>query len=334
MTDWDTPDSCVSKDLKKRVRETADHTQRVMENLMSFIFEPDSFNRTHAVDISGIEVPKAVRNDLPILAFIHDLYKIRTSTLHAQQGAQFLKEPTNINVVRFHDVFGVVNTGEASLLFLDELAKFVEQLQDATAVNEFLSKLLILTLTDVAAYGYLNQARIDTFTYLIPLVRQRPSQSQLREMALGDTENRIRRLIQANNRVLVDAEVVAEVWEHYPSRNEVQELLLTARFDYGAYSLEPLIRTALFSGSQYLISDTTLATVSRDRSAVIWCFLECLLDILKEKNRLVIVSKTKVGRQRLKIYDMRNLSVRGNENLPVFSEWAEGFKACVRNRPY
>lgn len=332
MTDSDRFDSRASEDLRKQVRDTFEHTTKVMDNLISFIFNPQSFDRTHKVDISSIAVSREMREDLPLLVFIHDFYKLRTSSLHAPCGAAFLADPITVNLVRFHDVFGIVNTGEASLLFLDDLAATVEKFKDATVTEKFLSTLLVLTAVDVAAYGYLNQSRIDVFKYLISLIIDAPKESEFREKALADTANRIRRLIEANNRIFVATEIVERALREYADYGELTDLLVTARFDLGAYSLEPLIRTTLFTGSQYLISDTSTKTLPSNCTALLCCFFDYLLEILRGKNPLVGLRDIKTNRLTLKLFDMRKLSIKGNENLKDFLSWAERFKTCVLDR--
>ena len=92
-----------------------------------------------------------------------------------------------------------------------------------------------------------------------------------------DTANRIIRLLKANNRIEIDDRLISEAMDTYSKTNDLEEKLLVARFDAGAYVLEPLFRKLIASGRKYLMSDETMIEVKDDSLNTICHFFDCLI---------------------------------------------------------
>ena len=262
-------------EFRKNVDGTIEHTRKVLQNVLSLALEPDAFGQKYAINTSRILLSKADAEYLAVLAVIHDLWKPVTTAEHAQLGARFLEDSNNVAAVRFHERLGVIHTGEASLLFLDELAVFLARLSTDEA-SKLLNRLQLFTIVDVAAYGYLNQARVDTYDYLVRLLRDVRQPGDLERLARADTTRRIKRLLEANNRVRLGDDALRRACDSFQDMTVLEDLLVTCRFDYGAYSLEPFFRVLVKCG--HSIEDKDVVTV--EDGEPVGVFLKCLLDIL------------------------------------------------------
>jgi hypothetical protein len=285
--------------------------------------EPDAFAERHGVSIPCDDLSKEDADYLAVLAAIHDLWKPVTSAEHAELGARFLEDPSSVAAVRFHDRLGVVHTGEAPLLLLDELGEFLRALSPDER-QTMLHRLRLFTIVDVAAYGYLNQARVDTYDYLVRLLSDVRQPGDLERLARSETRRRIKRLLEANNRVRVDDDALREACESFEQMAALDHLLVRCRLDYGAYSLEPLFRVLLRRSHD--ISDT--APAAADKSAPISVFLRCLHDVLAGRtagNMRIVVSDIIVGTQSVPTYKMSPLSVKTDPANPAFHAWVAAY---------
>lgn len=317
------------KKLEENIRTTFKHTDDVFNNLLLFLYNPSEFNSKYEVQIPSVQLSsESVYKRLPLLAFIHDFYKVIETPDHALKGAQFLSQEAAIKLVEFHTIFGVINTGEASLLFLNELIEFIRKI-NKNEVEEFLDELLVLTIADIAAYGFLNQSRIDVFIDLMDLIKQVPDSDQFEKQAITHTPKRIVRLLEANNRIKVKDKVITEeTLKDILGEKEYCELaneLLWIRFDAGAYVLEPFFRYLLLDKNQYLMSDKKPVEVDKDKLDIIKTFLNHLGKIIKGDCEKVLIMTKVLGSLNLKVIDLNEVSIKGDKNVEQFLNWVTQF---------
>jgi len=249
-----------------------------------------------------------------MLMFIHDFYKLTEKSEHARKAAEFLDAPTNRALVRYHDILGIIHTGEASLLFLEPLIEFAGTLTYYEK-RFFLNTLLMMTIVDVASLGFLNQARLETYQDVLAKIAKVLAGKSLLEVASEDTPQRIDRLIRSNNRFLIDPKLVDDRLGAYPDMKEFFCRLLYVRFDAGAYVLEPLLRY-MVDPTSHPMSSETLVSLEGKHTAQIDKWITAV-------DRLLIKETT--GQNNLQTLNLNDRSVKDPRNLPVFEQWARGF---------
>ena len=315
--------------VEKDIDSTFEHTKKVFANLSLFLYEPSQFSQEYKVQIPSVPLDEeSVYKRLPLLTFIHDFYKVIETPDHASKGANFLSQESTIKLVEFHTIFGVINTGEASLLFLNELVEFIRKL-NRNEVETFLNELLVLTIVDIAAYGFLNQSRIDIFMYLMDLIKQVPDADKFRRQAISDTPQRIVRLLEANNRIKVkDETITEETLKNILGERKYDELvheLLWTRFDAGAYVLEPFFRYLLLDNNQYLMCEKSIVAVGKDNLNVVKIFLNSMDKIMKGDCEKVRIINKALGSLNLKVVDLNEVSIKGDKNVEQFLKWVTQF---------
>ncbi len=235
--------------LENNIDLTFFHTKAVLDNLTLFLYQPEEFNKKHHVVIPKIDLTDdSAYKHLLLVTYLHDFYKIISSPNHASLGYEFASEEIPRKLIQFHDIFGIINTGEASLLFLVQLFEYIRSLKaNNNDVQEFLNKLFVLTVVDVASYGFLNQSRIDVFSYIVTQLKNSESFEQFEVNALRDTSNRIIRLFKANNRIEIPDNIESQISTILEDNEffSLKNYLLSVRFDAGVYVLEPLFRPLL-----------------------------------------------------------------------------------------
>ena len=310
------------KKLQDNIDLTFSHTKKVLDNLSLFLYQPDEFNRTHKVEIPNIEFNNydTAYKYLPLLTYLHDFYKIFESRNHAFEGYNFLEDISNRKLIEFHDIFGIINTGEASLLFLDNLFEFIIRIKENQAVEEFLNKLFVLTVVDVASYGYLNQSRIEIFSYIKEKLLNSKSFEDFEKIAKEDTPKRIIRLLKANNRIDIPPNIekhISTIMMEHEFVN-LQQNLLSSRFDAGIYVLEPLFRK--LCDIEYKISNKEILELKDVHIKKVNTFLTHLTKIFKKEKLNPIKTLNGVD---LVLIDFNHVSIKGDKNLDIFEAWVK-----------
>lgn len=311
--------------FKTNVNNTFDHTKLVLENLAIYLYDPELFNQKYDVKIPGIEFSSEIAYKvLPLIAYLHDFYKVVEKPKHAEKGYEFISREWSHRLIQFHDIFGIVNTGEASLLYLYELFQYIQSLKaNNQNSQEFLDTLFALTTIDVASYGFLNQSRIEVFRYITEQLQASDSFEDFQKKATEDTANRIIRLIRANNRVLVSMEIennIASILreDEFVSLNEQ---LVPLRFDGGVYVLEPLFR--LLCNNPFEIKNKDVFAFDERHFNALRGLLRGIRSIISNGFARHVST---VGGMELTIIDLNELSIKGEQHLPQFKAWANNYK--------
>jgi len=293
------------------LRSTVDHTLQAVAAAYAFFHDPKFFQAKYSIDISNIERDISDFHSLAMLMFIHDFYKLTEKNSHATRAADFLSTPQHIDLIRYHDVLGIIHTGEASLLFLEPLVVSTRALPEDQRIR-FLNNLLIITVIDVASLGFLNQLRVDTYRDVIDKLNKVMEGKNLADIAREDTPQRIQRLICSNNRFLVEPDVVNDRIYTYSDCADLLEQLLYVRFDAGVYVLEPLLRYML--RKPYEMSSKECVKIQKTDHKVLDKWIKAVHNLLRKERK---------EQAKLEILDLNNRSIKGNANLDTFKNWAQ-----------
>ena len=305
----------------KNLDTVANHTKDVVKELVDLTTDMPAFKTRHALRAT---VPSSIRDKeaeyLILVAFVHDVYKLLDGRDHAGRGADFLSMPETVNLVRYHDVLGVVNTGEASALFLGDL---VRSLGKSDSPSGFLRRLLVVTTVDVAAAGFLTQERLESYRYLLTLVRK-AGRNRLSQLAANETAERIKRLLESNDRIKVEeTKEIEKAINRHQDAAKLRAALASARFHYGAWALEPCFWRWLGQ------PEPTPKEEHKRKKTVVNARHAPLLDrFLSRLWRIVnctdspLITKTiaRIGGQNLSIYNLESFSVKFGDN-EKFTNW-------------
>lgn len=309
---------------------TTAHTKDVVQKLVLLAKDTSRFKEQHHLrtEVSG-PVCSDERDHLLLVAFLHDVHKVLDGQDHASLGASVVDNQETIDLIRFHDVLGVVDTGEASPLFLGDL---VDALSKYKSPPNFLRRLSILTTVDVAAAGFLTQERLDYYAYLRKLVlaASRSGKDRLSEAATEETDERIRRLLQSNDRIeVLTVEPIKDAFARLSNSPQLRKALTSVRFHYGAWALEPWFWTKLGQKQPTPNDEQKKNKVVVDGSGgcakLIGQFLNLLWRIVNKQDSPEIKETQKsVGGRQLSLYNLEGLSVKGgpgSESYENFLEW-------------
>lgn len=219
-------------DFHDRLKATVEHTLQTVSAAHALFYDQRRFQENYQVDVSHVATHTTDFQSMAMLMFLHDFYKITEQRNHATNAAYFLSVPQNINLIRYHDVLGIIHTGEASLLFLEPLVESIRALPEDQR-SHFLNSLLIITVVDVASLGFLTQPRVNTYLDVMEKLNRVIQGKDLAEIAKEDTSQRILRLICSNNRFKVDPPFIDKRLFNYQERDDLLEQLLYVRFDAG-----------------------------------------------------------------------------------------------------
>jgi hypothetical protein len=318
--------------------KTADHTKEVVRELVDLTTNMPRFKKRH--NLRGV-VPSPVCEEeneyLTLVAFVHDVYKLREGRDHAGRGADFASKLETVDLIRFHDVLGVVNTGEASALFLGDL---VNAARSKDSPFDFLRRLLVLTTVDVAAAGFLTQERLESYEYLLGLVQDagRSSDDRLSELAKNETAERIGRLLQSNDRIRIrisGAEEIKRAVQRHPEADSFRTALASSRFHYGAWVLEPMFWCWLGqAGPKPEDKHKKHPVVVDGRHApLLDQFLSRLWDVVNGTySSLIPETKVRIGGRDLRVCDLEKwLSVKYGPTKR-FTKWCARNSKPARNR--
>lgn len=305
----------------KNLDTVADHTKDVVKKLLDLTTHMPSFKRHYG--LTGA-VPSPIHDGetqyLILVAFVHDVYKLLDGRNHAGRGADFLSKPETANLVQYHDVLGVVDTGEASVLFLGDL---VRALGKSESPSDFLRRLLVVTMVDVAAAGFLTQERLESYRYLLNLVRK-ASRSKLSQLATNETAERIGRLLQSNDRIKVkETKEVEKAIRRHQDPDKLRAALASARFHYGAWALEPCLWRWLGQPDptpkdehkrKKIVVNARHAPILDSFLSRLWRIVNCT------DSPLITKTGERIGGQNLNIYNLERLSVKFGDNKR-FTRW-------------
>ncbi|WP_321475950.1 hypothetical protein [uncultured Paludibaculum sp.] len=217
--------------------DTAEHMLQTVVDTARLFQQRGEYNQHHGTAILESDLEECDFSQIALVMSIHDFYKPKQSSGHADQGARFLDELV-IGLIRHHDKFGIQHTGEASMLALSDVVDWLRHL-DAPSQTRALATLPVITLLDCGSLGFLNQARVETYRQLkrnLKLVLD--GTRTLDELAHAETPLRIQRLIQSNNRATIGIDFVEDALKEFP---RLAKNLPYVRFDAGVYVLEPLM---------------------------------------------------------------------------------------------
>lgn len=308
--------------------ETAtEHTKDVVQKLVLLVKDASRFKDQHQlrVNVSG-PVCTEERDYLLLVAFLHDVHKVLDGRNHASRGADVVAKPETIDLIRFHDVLGVASTGEASPLFLADL---VGALARHLSPPDFLRRLLILTTVDVAAAGFLTQERLDSYAHLSDLVLEasKSGSNSLSELAMKETDERIRRLLQSNDRIEVHtAKSIEDAFARHPNGTELRSALASVRFHYGAWALEPWFWTKLGqkqpTPNDEQKKNKVIVDGSQGSAALLDGFLHLLWRIVnKQDSSEIKETQTAIGGRQLSLYNLESLSVKGGPGSKTYEKF-------------
>lgn len=305
-----------------------DHTKAVVKKLVGLATDLPTFNRDHNLtDIVPSPVCEDERDYLILVAFVHDVYKLLDGRDHAARGADFVSKPETVDLIRFHDILGVVNTGEASALFLGDL---VTAVRNKDFPIDFLRRLLVLTTVDVAAAGFLTQERLESYQYLVGLVQEagKRSDDRLSKLAMGDTAERIGRLLQSNDRIKIEkTDEIERAVRRHQRADELREALTSGRFHYGAWVLEPWFWCKLGQREPTPKEKhkKNKIVVDGSRASLLDQFLSLLWSVVNGDNSpLIDRTNVQIGGRDLTVYNLERLSVKfgsKSKSYRRFTKW-------------
>lgn len=319
-----------SASVLDNLKTTVDHTKVVVKNLALLSTERSSFATQHQL-VPDVVSPTCdeERDYLVLVAFVHDVHKLLDGREHASRGADFVERSETVDLIRFHDVLGVANTGEASPLFLADL---VAATRKYASPSDFLRRLLILTTVDVGAAGFLTQERLESYEYFLGLVQEagKCDEARLSELALNETGERIRRLLQSNDRIEVEnGRVIDAALERHTYGGKLRKALSLVRFHYGAWALEPWFWCKL--GQQEpkpndaQKKNKIVVDDAKNTADLLDQFLDMLWRIVNSKDSKEISrTLTTVGGKDLSLYNLEALSVKfgiGSKGYDKFLDW-------------
>ncbi len=297
-----------------QVKRTIDHTLQTLSGIQQIFNDPKGFASEFNVDISKVNIEGTDHKQLLMLMFIHDFYKLTEQKEHAARGADFLAQPENIALIRYHDALGIIHTGEASLRFLFPLIELVKTLSPEKR-NRILRGLVVLTISDVASLGFLNDARIDTYQKVIAQIEQVIAEGDLDKVVKDDTADRLQHLISSNNRCSIERKLIEKCSALYPERERFKDIFQYVRFDAGVYVLEPLLRYLLpppYSGKYRMEFKDDIAITDE---AAVRRWIEALYKLIKD------VPQDK----QVHVLDLNDRSLKNDAHVEAFDAWAKQF---------
>ena len=272
----------------------------------------EDYNQKHATKILESDIEGCDLSEVALVMSIHDFYKPKQSSGHAEKGADFLDDVV-IGLVRHHDKFGIQHTGEASILALDTVVQWLGTL-NAESRRRALAMLPVITILDSGAVGYLDQPRVETYFHLKSNLQSvLNGKTTLEELAEADTAARIQRLIQSNNRATIDIALVESALQETPT---LKEHLPRIRFDAGASVFEPLML--------YLIDEKYdfPAPPAARRIGIGPQHRPALVRLLQELNRMA----TEAAATGKNTVDLGHMSLKPGANMETrraaFEKWA------------
>jgi len=299
--------------------DVAEHMLQTVVDATRLFKQLDDYNQKHATKILPEQIAECDFSDIALVMSIHDFYKPKQSSRHAEKGAEFLDNLV-IGLIRHHDKFGTQHTGEASILALKEVVQWLATLEDE-AQERALAMLPVVTMLDSGAFGFLNQPRVETYFQLKSSLRtvlkgvtELKQLAILEELARAETATRIQRLIQSNNRATIDIELVKGALGDVA---ELEDNLHRVRFDAGVYALEPLMLYLIHEKYDFPAPPAAprILIDTRHRSSVV--------RFLGELDKL---AATAVGKGS-EIVDLGDRSLKPGANLEArraaFDGWAE-----------
>ncbi|MBI2304969.1 MAG: hypothetical protein HYU86_09540 [Chloroflexi bacterium] len=319
-----------SERVLRNLETAAEHTKEVVKKLVLLAIDKPGFETQYQLG-PDVVCPTCdeERDYLVLVAFMHDVHKLLDGRDHASRGADVAAKPETVDLIRFHDVLGVASTGEASPLFLADLVSAVRR---HASPRDFLRRLLILTTVDVAAAGFLTQERLENYAYLLSLVQEagRSNNDTLSELAMKETGERIKRLLQSNDRIEVESvRLIDAAFDRHSNGGKLRNALAFARFHYGAWALEPWFWRRLGQQeprpndeqkkNRILVEDGEGSVDLLDQ------FLNLLWRIVNnEDSREIKREFTTVAGKKLSLYNLEGLSVKfgsGTEGYDNFLKW-------------
>ncbi len=297
-------------DFQNKVEETIDHTLQTLSEVYRLFYDQSNFSSEFKVDISKLNIENKDFERLFMLMFLHDFYKLTAQKEHARLGADFLAQPENVELIRYHDALGIINTGEASLRSLIPLITFLSKL-DPKKRKDFLQGLVILTMSDVASLGFLNDSRIKTYQSVVTQIEQVITANNLDKIVKDDTASRLRHLIHSNNRCCIELGLIENCLELYAEKETFKDKLQYVRFDAGAYVLEPLIRylhDPSTTPNRYSLASKEIFTVT-DKDIVL-CWIDILYQLVRDVCRDCVI-------------DLNGYSLKNDAGLNAFNTWAK-----------
>lgn len=311
-------ETCHSKisDSFKKMIDAIEHTLKTLCAIYWIFDCPWLLKSKYEVSIDEYTVG-IDRDHLLMLMWVHDFYKLKESPGHASKGADLLDQPDFRALVRFHDLFGIIHTGEAPLLALKPIIDFAKYcLPDDNARNKFLNTLLIVTIADAASYCFLNKEREKTYKEVIQDIKDIIGCSKdLRKLDEEYTAKRLKRLIESNNRCQIDVTVIEKALEDWTNTNKEEKddfikKLSLVRFDAGVYVLEPLLK--------YIFAKCIRPIpikIKNEHKVKVFKWLKIIKKIIDNEN----VSEYKIVS--LNEYSIKDVDDLGNPKK--FEKWAE-----------
>ena len=190
-------------------------------------------------------------NNLLVVSLLHDIGKIRASADHAEHSFDILKQKGTENkyllgLVRFHDLFGNMHTGEASYPFLADMAMFSSGFEN---FNRFVEDLILFTSADVSAQGHLDCPRIRTYMKICGILRKLTNTKKSKRQDIIDNL-----LEKASNLENTKDRLVKLLYSDFHEediRNAINPLnswsleylkgFALIKFQYGIYLFEPIM---------------------------------------------------------------------------------------------
>lgn len=302
----------ADEQFHQRVMDTVDHTLQTLSASFNLFNDREAFNRTFETAVEARDLAQCDFDSVIRLMFIHDLHKLVENAGHAEKGADFLSAAV-VGLVRHHDKFGVIHTGEAPFLSLKPITDWISEMPPEER-DVALSLLPVVTIIDTASLGYLNQPRVESYRQIKQVIQDAVSGNRsLEQMTLDDTVDRLRRLIGCNNRTFAERPLIEKALSAFPHKDAFTHAVARVRFDAGVYVLEPYLRFTV-TPSICRMKQTEALHLCKAHIPALNSFILCL-------HRLAEANPSRDGN--VSLVNLNHVSIKGDKNIEAFESWAK-----------